>query len=92
MEQAKLPAIGHRAFTREEKAYLQAAGFRLDMPTVASRRATVAGLAQYVRIGGPYGTWVTTVGNGMGLREWQSKDFDDPISAFVYAELNNWGQ
>ncbi len=77
---------------REESAFLREAGFRLELPTVARRRTTRSGFAQYVRIGESYGTWVATIGNGMGVREYQSPDFDDPISAFVYAELNNWGQ
>lgn len=40
-----------------------------------------------------YGAVPTSDGtNGWLATGWKSPPFDNPIAAFVYAELNNWGQ
>lgn len=81
-----------RRFTEEEADYLEAAGFEVRIHGLAELPMGFPRLSKFIRQDGFNPGFVATVGNGSGRRDYESPPFDDPISAFVYAELNNWGQ
>lgn len=82
----------------EITAYFTALGFvvRAENVGALARRCQPTGTWQFIQRNTagfePADMWVATLDGPRRMESWRSPWFPDPISAFVHAEIENWGR